>query len=1177
MASSEEQWWSSTRYGTRFANSEIHGDACPDLHLSLWDIFSKTVSTNPEGEAVVSLWQPDPTTHAAGHDEPCRWTYRQLQSKAQDLASVLYSSGCRPGMRLAALVGNSAEWALLFWTAARLRMAFAPIDPRVSARDVEHMLSSVRPQVLVAQDADTAAAADKLALDVAHDVVYIQCAGETSGPWKTLQHVLGTPCLSLLDYEASGDDCTGLIIFTSGTTGNPKACLHTNANLIAQMHDYDPNPDTSSSGRWLVHTPVSHIFGVNNALRAWRNGGAAIFPSKVFDVDATIQALSAEKCTAMSATPTLIKMLLANPRFPPPSELNLGYVILGGTSITRADIELCRERLGAKFALQAYGMSEGAPLISWSQRDDTLIDGFHSGVGKVLPGAAVRICRVGSADVVDRGEAGELHIGGPSVISGYLGHEGSESFYEDDSGIWLMTGDQAIMDEEGVVYIVGRYKDLIIRGGENIWPAKIEAALSQLGIQASVVGVPDAVAGQVPVAIVNLSPAVSKEDIAKAAADIGSVYILDSIYTLEELGMERFPLTALGKMKKGMLRDAVIKMREASQATPDTQASGQAVGEKSLEKSLRDIWEQLTGIRLAADASVRINSDSILLLRYCDAASRKVGKKLYLQDVLQYETFAEQASLLQSRPDAEGEQTVSLTHHASTTVTGPMQIHSHGWTFIPENIKTTPAADYTLCKNFLEGLGLQSLQIERCSPIRSSLRRMVAGQRPQSYHIRMVYKSKAKSQDLRAGLENLISSRQMLRTLLCSDTGNGPLHVAVSSCQELYKHLIENVSVSSEEEAGELCQDDTVERHSSPFMFKADIITVENAAHRYVSLTWNHSIIDAVSLISLFQDLDYQLSNPSWEIPRQTPYHYFTDLLHDFQDSKPEKAAVSFHASRLQGISRLQEALWPRQKAPGWMISNDASSEHRVARHEARQDIWNGAWEAKASMFRYPRCGRVVHLPDLKTLETIHGITPAVVSMCALVIFNTGQTGSSYASFTSWESGRSWPFVPPWMEKMLPPAMSVQGPTVEWILHLFKISREETVLDFLRRLAGEITQAQKHAHAPWDKIIEQLHEEGPVAVEASFRQSFVWDVSIGFKNGGGEGALQPHARYDWADCGIFWNAYMLDSASLHFVASWDTAQMNDVEVDGHCDKLAEAMRRLCERDNWNKPIGVVFP
>lgn len=487
--------------------AERHGAAVPSLDRSLWEVLVATAKSYPNRDAVISLWQTGSNDapqlgehqgHAQGQDNTntaLRWTYEDLLHRAEALASDLRARGCTAGTPLVVFLGNSAEWALFFWAAARLCMPFVPLDPRGLADldEVSKTLALVKPAVVVV--ADTEAAQTLARTEVIRDTcVRVQLSlsepVEENG-WTLLSNLAShhktdpptnkpppSPFPELADIA--------LIIFTSGTTYTPKGCLHTPANLLSQTNNYDPQ-SALTTDRWLVHTPVSHIFAINHTLRAWSRGDAVVFPSAVFAVDATLRALVDEKCTFMAAVPTMLRALVALPGFPGPEALRktLTFVTMGGTTITEADIGLCRDQLGARDATQGFGLSEGAPVASWLRRDPLLAEtGFHAGVGRVLPGASIRVCAPGERAPLLVGEVGELHIGGTSVVRGYLGRGASDdSFYSDDDvgGWWHVTGDQAMIDEDGILHVLGRYKDLVIRAGENIAPLKIENAITGIG------------------------------------------------------------------------------------------------------------------------------------------------------------------------------------------------------------------------------------------------------------------------------------------------------------------------------------------------------------------------------------------------------------------------------------------------------------------------------------------------------------------------------------------------------------------------------------------------------------------------------------------------------------------------------------------------------------------------
>ncbi|KAH7235663.1 hypothetical protein BKA59DRAFT_548486 [Fusarium tricinctum] len=1181
------------------AISEVFGDPVLDLHLTLWDIFQKATAASPDGDAVVSLWQPhdhlSDVSHPAldGNNESyLRWSYAELQGKAERVAESLEKLGCRPGMRLVVVLGNCVEWALFFWAAAKIRMAFVPLDPTVPL-DAKATILSLEPHVVVAQDAQAVKALDLSDVQFSESCVFVLCTGEKMERWLRISDVLNAELLdstpriaNCIDAESNQDDDAVLINFTSGTTGEPKGCWHTNSNIVSQCCDFDPEVTAMGPLKWLIHTPSSHIFAINNALRAWRWSGTAVFPSKFFNVDATLKALVQEQCSIMSATPTLVKALMAHPNFPSADQLDLQIVTIGGTFITAEDIRLCHEGLGARLAIQVFGMSEGAPIITWQRSDPHLADGWHPGVGKVLPGAAARICRPETREILPRSEIGELHIGGTSVITKYFnrGRGDDGAMYTDDSGNWLVTGDQARIDENGIVYILGRYKELIIRGGENIYPIRIEQELQQLdGLQVQVVGVPNGVAGQVPVAIVILPQGMTKAEICKKARSADRRYALDGVYTLEELGLVKFPVTSLGKVKKQLLKAKVLELRQASSA-PKLRPGNVPSTPPFIDKLL-DICEQLTGTRPSMTESFKYLADSITLLRYCDNVMQVCGQRIYLQDFAEHDTVEKQAQLLLSRKLQQAR--LVIAPEVPKFVPPPPKQHTHAPrlpTLYQEPATTIPSKGqdvFYFAKRAAVRAGLSPSSIEDVLPIRSSLHRTAIGSRPQSYHSRMAFRvcNVAQHQILRA-LQKALASRPMLRTIVFPAANRVPFHAVLLSSPDLVRQLVREVEADTEEDALALFKDDSTQSHSSSFMFQVDVVRTMSDSQLFLCFTLNHSVFDALSITQWYQELDHWISDINTDIPALTPYRLFSDLFSQYEESEPAKKSISFHVGKLRGISRFSRALWPPQKAPGMIICNDESSPYAKERHAIRSQIWNGEWETQAPNFQYPRSGRVVALSGLSKLQEEHSVYQSVFAKSAIVLFNVLQTGSSHAMLNVWESGRSWPFIPEWMDKLLPPAMSIDGPTVQWILNMVEVIRNETIIEFLQRMMAEDENTKQHVHVPWNKVVQDLSDEGPAALDASFRQSFVWDLSLAMNPLNGAKTnytnLEPIARYDWPDCGFIWQAFMLDSVNLYFIASWDTAQMNATEIDGHCDALSDVMRKLGDERNWDKKMSDVF-
>ncbi|KAI5464893.1 hypothetical protein BGZ63DRAFT_461888 [Mariannaea sp. PMI_226] len=1188
----------------KLAIAEVHGTPIPDLHLKLWDIFEDAATLYPEHDALVSLWQPqDPLLNAGSlntsRSQTLRWSYSQLKERAEKLSTCLKKMGCRPGMRLAVVLWNSAEWGLFFWAAARLQMAFCPIDPTVS-KDAKATVLLLQPQVVVVQNSDIAISLDLIHAQLEAPGFRIHCAAEEVDGWTrlcslpTVSNAKETMFTSNdLSDGLAIEDTTALIVFTSGTTGEPKGCVHTHQNIVSQCCDFDPEVDPKHFLCFLVHTPVSHIFAINNCLRAWRWGGAVVFPSKSFDVTATLHALVQEQCSVMSATPTLVKALLDHPSFPSPEKFDLRIVTIGGTSIGREDIRLCCEGLGAKVAIQVYGMSEGAPLITFARSDPDYAGGYHPGVGKILPGAKARICRPGSREILRRGDIGELHVGGTSIITRYFNRERDPALYNDGTVSWLVTGDQAKIDERGIIYILGRYKDLIIRGGENIYPIRIESALQQVPgvqLQAQVVGIPDDLAGQVPVAVVIMPKETSKAQLIDISRSVDPRYTLSTIYTIEDLGLEKFPVTSLGKVKKALLRERLEQLHRSKQSGSESLSQDAQPSQKYVSKLL-GIWEQLCGTRPSQCDNIAYLADSITLLRYCDEVLHTCGQRLYLQDFADNETVEKQAHLLLTREIRQV--TLNLAQGSLSRYTQPIfkaPICSIQYSppvagiYSQKNPRLLLMDDdeiWRAARSRVSDIGFSKADIEDVMVIRDSLHRTAVGLRPQSYHNRTVFRVREiPYEKIRRGLEKALATRPLLRALMFETANRVPYHAILQSSPALLVRLIHDSQVLAEADALERAKNETSEDHSSPFMFQSNIVQIGSGDHYFLIFTFSHSVIDALSVTQWLNELDRWIQDSNLELPSLTPYCLFNDLFSQYGNSDPARASVAFHVKRLRGISRFRRALWPPQRAPGMMISSDQGSPYVSERRNIRNQVWAGKWERYVSAFQFPRSGRVVALPGLASLIRTHGIIPSLFTKGAIVLFNVLQTGSSHALFTSWESGRSWPFVPPWMESLLPPAMSIDGPTVQWLLNMCEVIHDETCVEFLQRVASEHEQIKQFEHVPWNCVLRGLRDEGDMAELASFRQSFVWDMSMAMNFGNGNRrdfkTLEPVARYDWPDCGLCWNAFMLDSVNLYFIASWDTAQLNEEEVDRYCDELAEVTRKLADAKNWHKKIREVF-
>ena len=271
-----------------------------------------------------------------------------------------------------------------------------------------------------------------------------------------------------------------LCVLTSGTTGVPKICPHTGANISAFTYTYIRwrNLDNRHSSL-LQHLPNHHALSCTNQISWWRSGGTVVYPSPFFDAKATLDALESGYCTDMSVVPSIFTALTMHSSFDRRQMKNLEVIGSGATMVPPDFLSAARKRLSARYSTVAFGMSEGMGILGWHLHEQVSHDGSFVGVGKAGYGVGIKICAPGSRHPLHRGELGELHVSGRSIIGSYLGTD-SQSFYTDNEGRdWFITGDQAKMEDSGSVYIYGRYKDLIIRGGKNISPAALEASLDK--------------------------------------------------------------------------------------------------------------------------------------------------------------------------------------------------------------------------------------------------------------------------------------------------------------------------------------------------------------------------------------------------------------------------------------------------------------------------------------------------------------------------------------------------------------------------------------------------------------------------------------------------------------------------------------------------------------------------
>ncbi len=409
-------------------------------------------------------------------------TYRQLDELAAIAAGSLKAAGVGPGDRIAALMPGGLDFAVLLHAVLRLGAAIVPLNTRLTALELRQELLDSRPRLLVVGEPQQARG-ELLARELDLPSWLLPKAADAQSPLYRGKAA---------DPVAVGPDALAAVVYTSGTTGPAKGAMLTRRNFFYAAVTSAMGLGALPGDRWLLCMPLFHVGGLSILLRSALFGGA-VLAQDGFEVEAVRHGLEEEGATCISLVPVMLERLLQADVTPPKS---LRFALLGGAAASR---ELLDQALGAGWPIAStYGLTETASQAATLAPAEAL---QHVGsAGRPLFLTELRIVEGGR--VMPAGEPGEILVRGPTVIPGYLGRpeETRERFSEG----YLRTGDIGYIDEDGYLYVLDRRKDLIVSGGENIYPAEVEAALMRHpGVQdAAVYPVPDSVWGQVPAAAV---------------------------------------------------------------------------------------------------------------------------------------------------------------------------------------------------------------------------------------------------------------------------------------------------------------------------------------------------------------------------------------------------------------------------------------------------------------------------------------------------------------------------------------------------------------------------------------------------------------------------------------------------------------------------------------------------
>ena len=490
-----------------------------------------------------------------------RWTYAELAADVDALALGLLEMGVAKGDRVGIWAPNCAEWTLTQYATAKIGAIGVNINPAYRTRELEFVLNQSGSRLLVAAEkVKTSDYAGMIAEVRPNCPALAEVVLLGSPEWQSLlENGRGLDRGVLDRIELDTDDPIN-IQYTSGTTGFPKGATLSHHNILNNGFFVGELCNYTEADRICIPVPFYHCFGmVMGNLAATSHGACMVIPSPTFDPVATLQAVQAERCTSLYGVPTMFIAELSTPDF---ADYDLSHLRTGIMAGSPCPVEVMKqviERMSMTEVSICYGMTETSPVSTQTRADDSL-DRRVSTVGRVGPHLEIKVIDPDTGRTVPRGTPGELCTRGYSVMLGYW-EQPDKTAEAVDAAHWMHTGDLAVMGAEGYLAITGRIKDMVIRGGENIYPREIEEFLYTHPdiLDAQVIGVPDAKYGEELMVWVRLRPgaeALTAESLREfCQGQLAHYKIPGYVHIVDE-----FPMTVTGKVRKVEMRERAVEI-----------------------------------------------------------------------------------------------------------------------------------------------------------------------------------------------------------------------------------------------------------------------------------------------------------------------------------------------------------------------------------------------------------------------------------------------------------------------------------------------------------------------------------------------------------------------------------------------------------------------------------------
>ena len=535
----------------------------PLLGETIGQNLDRIAATFPDREALVDRGSLRPVDPASGQVQVRRWTYAELVAQVDAYALGLLDLGVRTGDRVGIWAPNCAEWVFVQYATARIGAILVNINPAYRTHELAYVLRQAGIRLLVSAPSFKTSDYRAMVAEVREqcpDLSDVLFLGDPRWDELAERGRAGDPArLVEIGSTLSFDDPIN-IQYTSGTTGFPKGATLSHHNILNNGFFTGELCGYTEADRVCIPVPFYHCFGmVMGNLGATSHGACMVIPAPGFDPTATLRAVSEERCTSLYGVPTMFIAELADPYLAQADLSSLRTGIMAGSPCPIEVMKRVITDMGMTGVTICYGMTETSPVSTQTGMDDDL-DRRVSTVGTVHPHVEVKIIDSDTGLTVPRGTPGEFCTRGYSVMVGYWNEPERTAEAIDRSG-WMHTGDLAVMDDAGYLNVVGRIKDMVIRGGENVYPREVEEFLYTHPdiLDAQVIGVPDERYGEELMAWIRLREG-AEPITAQALREFCTGRLAHHKIPRYVHVTDEFPMTVTGKIRKAEMRATAIRL-----------------------------------------------------------------------------------------------------------------------------------------------------------------------------------------------------------------------------------------------------------------------------------------------------------------------------------------------------------------------------------------------------------------------------------------------------------------------------------------------------------------------------------------------------------------------------------------------------------------------------------------